>query len=347
VSYFWGLFSWIWSKRKFLLITLLSAIFFFAWFFPFSDLSDFVTSNIALATRNQVYLQFENLKVSLLPSPNISAANVSVETPVLPALEASNMELAPSWTSLIFNLWTIKKAAGGDQEAAAKLGTRLGATISAEGLMGADVELKLRPGSTTEQGNERSKISLSIEKLSLADFQKWSDLPVKMQGTASLDSTVQMTPGMTEQPEGEIDLRISKFNMPASTVMVPLGEAIMPVSLPNLTLANVLLRGRISNGKVTIEEGTFGQSKDPLNGRIKGNLFVKFQTLGAQVVPLWGAYTLTVDLNVTRAIEKEIGFAFLIFDSAKTPTGSGSRYLFQASGNGFGPPPSIARINSF
>lgn len=347
MKYFWGLLGWIWSKRAFILVSSISALFFFTWFFPFSDLSDLVTSAVAKGTGNQIYLQFESIDLSLLPAPAVSAKNISVETPALPPLAAKWMKFSPSWISILMNVWTLKKAGGGDAEAAAKLTTRLGANISAEGLLGADAELKLRPGSTSEQGSERSKVSLFVEKLNLSEFQKWSDLSMKMQGQASLDTTVQFTPGFVEQPEGEVDLRVSKFYLPASTLMVPYEGAVMPVNLPTLTLANVVLRGRLVGGKFTIEEGQFGQAKDSIYGRIKGNIALRIQANGPQIQPQFGAYNFTVDLNTTKAVEKEIGFAFLLFDSAKTPTPSGSHYLFNASGQGFGPPPSIARVNSF
>lgn len=347
MSYLWTSLGWLWSKRKFFLVSLISSAFFFAWFFPFSDLSDLVTSTVARATNSQVYLQFETMDLNLLPAPAISAKNISIETPALPALEAKWMKLSPSWISILLNAWTIKKASGGDAEAAGKLGTRIGVNIAAEGLLGADVELKIRPGTASEQGQDRSKVSLAVEKLNLAEFQKWSDLPVKMQGQASLDTTVQFTPSLSEQPEGDIDLRVSKLNLPASTIMVPFDGAVMPVNLPNLTLDNVVLKGRLVGSKFIIEEGTFGKSKDPIYGRIKGQLGLKLMVQGPQVQPQFGAYNFTVELNSTKAVEKEIGFAFLLFDNAKIPTSMGSKYLFTASGQGFGPPPTITKINSF
>jgi hypothetical protein len=347
VSYLWTTLGWIWSKRKFLLVSLISALFFFAWFFPFSDLSDVVTTAVARSTNGQIYLQFETMNLNLLPTPAISATHVSVDTPMLPALQAKWMKFSPSWTSLIWNIWTIKKAGNGDAEAAAKLPTRIGASISAEGLLGADIDVKIRPGSTGDQGVERSKVSLFVEKLNLNDVQKWYDLPVKMQGTASLDTTIQFNPAFLDQPEGDIDLRIKKFNLPASTIMVPMNGAALPINLPTLTLENVILRGRLSGGKLIIEEGSFGQSKDPISGRIKGEIGMRLQNLGQQVIPQFGAYNLKVELNTSRMVDKEISFAFFMFDNAKTPTATGSHYLFTASGNSFGPPPQITRIGSF
>ena len=347
MRFFWAALGWIWSKRKFIAITLASALLFFAWCFPFSDLSDVVTSQVSRGSGGQIYLQFESMDLNLVPAPAISAHGVSVETPALPALQAKWMKISPSWLSILFNLWTIKKASGGDPEAAAKLGTRIGVSIAAEELLGGDVDLHIGPGSSTDQGGERSKVSLAIDKMNLNDVQKWSDLPVKMSGELNLDTTVQFSPGFTDQPEGEIDLRVKKFNLPASTLMIPFEGAMMPVNLPTLTLENVVLRGRLGGGKFMIEEGTFGNNKDPLFGRIKGQVGIRLMPLGGRVVPQFGAYSLTVDMTASKAVERDIGIAFLLFDQAKTPTPTGSRYLFQANGQGIGANPSIQRVGNF
>jgi hypothetical protein len=119
------------------------------------------------------------------------------------------------------------------------------------------------------------------------------------------------------------------------------------MNLPTLTLANVLLKGRMTNGNLMIEEGTFGASSDPIHGRIKGQLGLRFLSTGMSVVPQVGAYNLTADLNVNAATQKEIGIAFLLFDSAKTPTPTGFRYLFRAQGAGLGGIPQITRLSAF
>lgn len=343
----WKVFGWLWGKRVFFAVSLLSALFFFAWLFPFSDLSDVVTTMVARGTGNQIYVQFDTLDLNLLPVPAVSAKNVSVDTPALPSLQAKWMKFSPGWGSILFNIWSIKKAASGDAEAAAKLSTRVGATIAAEGLLGGDVDLKIRPGSATDKGDERSKVSLAIDKMKLGELQKWSDLSVKMEGQASMDATVQFVPGFTDQPEGEIDLRIKKFNMPAGVYMAPTDTGAMPINYPTLTMENVVLKGHLVGGKFFIDEGTFGQSKDPINGRIKGNFMVRLNSMGGQIVPQFGAYNFTVDMNASNQVYKEAGFAFFILDNTKSQTASGYHYLFTAVGPGIGMPPQITKADRF
>jgi type II secretion system protein N len=334
----------------FLLVTLVSTVLFFAWSFPFGDLSDLATSAVARATGNQVYLQFKTMNLNLVPVPSVSASEVSVETPALPALEAKWLKFSPNWFSLLFNVWTLKKAASGDVEAAQKMQTRFGASIAAEGVLGADIDLNLGSGSKSESGKERSRVSLAIDKLSLSQARKWADLSLDMSGEASFDTTMQFTPGFADQPEGEIELHVNKFNLPGSTIMIPWEGAMLPITLPTLTLSNVVIKGRLVGGSLIIEDGSFGQSKDPINGRLKGQMALRLMPMGQSVSPQFGPYNLTVDLNTSRQIDKDLGFAFFILNSAKNETANGSHYLFRAQGQGMGPqygPPSIQRIPSF
>jgi len=347
MNHFWAALAWVWRRKIFFGTTLAAALFFFVWFFPFGDLSDFVTSAIARGTNNQIYVQFETMDLHLLPQPSISAKNVSVESN-LPPLGASWAKITPSLFGVIFSLPTVMKAMGGDPEAAAAISSRLGLSVAAEDILGGDLSLSLGGGQKSEKGAARSRVNLALEKINLNELQRWSDLSVKMQGQLSVNSELQLTPDFSEPPDGEYDIQVSKFAMPAATVMIPMGEANLPVNVPTLTLANVVLKGRLAGGQLILEEGTFGQSKDPLFGKIKGQIALRLVANGGAVTPVFGAYNLTVDLNTTQMVEKELGFAFFTLGSAKTPAaGGGARYLFRASGNGIGYVPNITRINSF
>lgn len=346
MTYVNAIFGWLWRQRAFMLTTIVSALLFFVWIFPFSDLSIFVTTTVARATGNQVYLQFETMDLHLLPQPAVSATGVSVDTG-MPTLQAKWAKITPSLLSAVLNLPSLLQAQG-DPATSRALLTKFGVSVDAEDILGGDISLSLKPGKKSEAGNERSRVQLAVENLNLKAVQEWSDLSVKMQGQANLETDVLFTPSWQEQPEGDYLIQISRFNLPASTVMVPMGEASMPINLPTLTLANVTLRGRLVGGNLMIEEGSFGQASDPVHGRIKGQLGLRFQPMGNAVTPILGSYNLTVDLNTNAAIQKELGFAFLLFDSAKTPaSGGGARYLFRAQGSGTANPPAITRLSSF
>ena len=77
--------------RKLLLIDLFkyhklkmaSAVLFFllifAWIFPFSDLSDFVTNFVSTQTRGQVFVQFNRLDFGFLPTVSIEGEDILLD----------------------------------------------------------------------------------------------------------------------------------------------------------------------------------------------------------------------------------------------------------------------------
>ncbi len=338
--------AWIWDRKLFFGVIFGSAALFTLWLFPFNDLSDAVTSMVARSTNNQVYVQADELHLHVFPQPAISADNVKIET-VLPTLEAQWAKVTPSLFSLIFNLPTIMKASSGDQVAARSLGSRLGVSVSAEGLLGGDFELRIGSGKKNEQGQERSRVALALEEVNLKEVQQWAGLPLSLQGRADFHTDMLFTPDFQDQPEGEFELKVAKFSIPAGTVQIPFEGAMLPISLPSLTLANVTFRGRLVGGNLFIEEGIFGQSQDPLYGRIKGQIGLRLIPTGQGLAPQFGQYNLTVDLTTNATVQRELSFLFLPLESAKTPTSDGGgKYLFKMAGQ-IGAFPSVTRISTF
>lgn len=337
-------FGWLWRRKLFFGVMLGSALLFFVWFFPFSDLSQVMTTQVALATQNQVYVQSETLDLHFLPTPAISATDLSIETS-LPPISASWAKFTPGLMSMLLNIRSAMRM-GQDPEAAKQVMANVGFSFDAEGLFGADVDLSMGAGKKSEGGKDRSRISLAMEKLNLGQVRDWADLQVKFQGKADVETEFNFTPDFAEQPDGDYDIKISKFNMPASTVMVNMNGFDVPFNVPALTLENVTLKGRVTNGTFTIEDGQFGQSKDPLQGRIKGQMGLRFQPSGAGMPAILpGSYQFNVDLTTTPAYYKEIAILFdFIQNGRQSPTGY--RYIFRMQGPGFGPPPTITRLSS-
>lgn len=343
MKYFWGALGYIFRNKMFVAVALGSTLFFFILFFPFSDLSNAVTSAVASATGNQVYLQAESINLHLLPQPAVSATNLSLETN-LPRLEAQWAKVTPSIFSILFSLPTVIQAARGNPEASRALPSKIGLSVDAEGILGGELSVKLRSGSKSEQGRERSRVSLTLESVGLKDVQEWAGLDVPMTGKADVESDVAYVPSFEEQPEGDYQIEIDKFVLPASNVPTPMG----PLAVPTITLAKVVLRGRLVGGNLIIEEGQFGQSNDPLYGRIKGQMAMTLQPMGPNIVPNFGAYNFTVEINANALILRDLSIAFILLDSAKeSAPGGGAKYLFRATGQGLGPPPSINRVSTF
>lgn len=338
----------IWDQKIFVALVLFFTGLFAVLLFPFNDLSDAVTSAIAKQTNNQVYVQAGELNIHLLPTPSVSAKDLKVET-ALPAIEATWAKITPSMWSLITSLPTVIKAAMGNQEAARDLGSKIGVSISAEGVFGGEASLSLGAGKKAESGIARSRVTMSLEEINLKDVQRWADLSVNMQGRANFATDMQFSQDFQEQPEGDYELQLAKFVMPEGTVQVPMGEASFPLKLPTLTLQNVVLKGRMSAGKFIIEEGMFGQSQDPVYGRIRGQVDVRILPQGGAMVPQFGQYDLTVDLSTSPEIQKDptLALAFAPIDKVKQAgQNGGAKYTFKANGV-IGAFPNITRIDTY
>ncbi len=76
---------------------------------------------------------------------------------------------------------------------------------------------------------------------------------------------------MQTQPEGEFSVRVANFELPAGPVMTQMG----PINLPTIVMKNVVFKGKLSNGNLVLDEGTFGQAGEPAHGRIKGQIGVR------------------------------------------------------------------------
>lgn len=334
-------FGWLWRKKAFFALVSASALLFFIFVFPFGDLSDAVTSQIARNTNNQIYLQFEDLELSVIPAPAVAATGVSADLLTLPTLNVQFLKLRPAYLSLLFSPLKLIKAVRGDLESAMYTAVLALAHVRADGILGGDIDLDLSP-EKAEQGAITTRADIEIDELDLNRLQEWSALPVKLQGKLSADLELRVNTSMQEQPEGEFSVKVSKFTLPAGPVMTAMG----PINLPTISMNNVLFRGRLVNGNLMLEEGTFGQAGEPAHGRVKGQLAMRIQNMGGQMVPQMGQYNLTVDLNLTSNFEKELGFAFLL-DSYKTPVQGGNRYLMRIQGTDFMNPPLITRVSSF
>ena len=91
------------NRHKLKLVVLsLSTTIFLLLLFPFNDLSDLVTTQVAKMTNNQVYVQFDDMRLSVLPTPGVALDNVYVETPTLSGLKAQEVVATPSIRALIF-----------------------------------------------------------------------------------------------------------------------------------------------------------------------------------------------------------------------------------------------------
>ncbi len=304
-------------------LCLFSTLIFIVLLFPYDDLADLLTTQIAMNTQNQVYVEFDKLGLGLFPTPSLSMKNVRLETAMFPSIKTDSLELSPSISSLL----TFKK----------------GFNASAEGFMGGDAYLSFREGEKTQEDVRKQIVYSEFEKINLGDLKKAMDLPIQLNGQATLEASATIDPNFTEQPDAELTLTGKDVQMPTSTVPTPFG----PMSLPGLKWSSVNLKGRLKGSKFIIDEGHLGGASDQFSGQVKGQMDVRFARRGNQVEPSLGAYDLRVELNVNKSIEKDLGLFLGFLDSYKSPMDGGNKYIFRATGARLGLTPNLSKLSSF
>jgi type II secretion system protein N len=298
-------------------VMLMSAIVFLLVLFPFDDLSDLISSQVSKVTNNSVYLQFDRLKMSLFPQPGMKLDNVFIEAARVPAITTSELVITPSISGLIQ-----QKPFG---------------HVSAKGFLKGDVDLQVSKGSRSDNGVERQKVELKVKKMSLHDLRELANLPVLLKGQLSLETTALADLSFQEQPEVELTLNINQFELPPSNVNTPMG----PLTLPDLKISSVELKGRLAAGRFIIETGTIGKSSDELSGTIKGNIGLTINNNGGRFAPQVGAYNFDIDLKTKRTFQDRAALFLTFIDGFKTPLADGSQYKFKVSATNPMMPPQI------
>lgn len=305
------------SKGKIFVLLLSTLIFIFV-LFPFDDLSDLISSQVSKVTNNSVYVSFEKLKMSLFPTPGVKMDQVYIESIRTPALSAQELVITPSISGLIQ-----QKPYG---------------QVSAKGLLKGDVDLQVGKGTRTENGLERHRVEVSAKKVSLHDLRELANLPILLKGEIDLQSTVLADITFQEQPDIEVDLKINKFELPPSNVNTPMG----PLTLPDLKLTSVELKGRLAAGRFVIENGTIGRPGDELQGTIKGDIAITIVNRGGGFGQQIGAYNLNIDLRAKKSFQDRAILFLGFLDGYKTPTADGGQYKFRVSATNPMMPPSIS-----
>jgi len=310
------------NHKKTMLLSLASAGVFTILLFPYGDLSDLITEKIAESSQNQIFLRFDDLGVGILP-PSIKMSNVSVASSFLPTLKAGALYLAPSVTGFL----TFKP----------------GFSASIDEVMDGDIHLTYRSGKKVSDRVQMQQVLLELSKIDLKNFSQFASLPVALEGSMNTDLDAQLDPTFIEQPFGDLALHIKKFRLPSSTVPTPIG----PTALPSTEFSNIRIKSRLNSGDLVIEEGQFGSSSEPVNGRFKGHVNLRFNRQGSQLVPQWGSYQFKIDFSFNRGAEKDFGIFLSLLDNYKTVTGSGSRYALTLTGNSFYEPPTMTPLGSY
>lgn len=282
--------------------------------FPYDDLSDYVTTQISAATAQQVYVRFDSMDLDVLPAPGVHMEKVSVETPSFPRLEMAELTLAPSIRSL--------------------LSFRPGVAATARDFFGGDVFLRTKTGKVDGQQN----VFLESQELSLQKLSKFLKTPVPLKGRLRLNTQMDLDLTMASQPEGDIQLGLDEFQVVSANVPTQLG----PINIPDVRISTVSVAGRLSDGRLIIEEAQLGKAGDDISGKVKGEVALRLESAGGTVRALPGAYNLDLDLVVSKGLSEKAGLLLLLLDSYKRADPAGHRYAVRLQGTNFASPPKVS-----
>lgn len=309
-------------QKKSIMIISISSTIFTLLFFPYNDLSDYITQMIAKKSQNQVFVQFDELGIGFFP-PSLKMSNVALDTPFFSTLKAGALYLAPSIAGLLaFNP---------------------GFTASIDEVMKGKINVSYRGGSKVDNKIPMQKIDLNLSRMDLKELSKFADLPVRLEGQVFTDLNALVDLTFIEQPNGELNIQIKKFHLPASTIPTMLG----PASLPSTELSIIVLKCHLKNSDLVIDEGQFGAPGEPLNGRFKGRVGLRLNNMDNRLVAEWGDYQFKIDMQLDHTAEKNFGLYLSFYDRYKTLTGSGSRFALTLSGSNFQSPPTAAPLGTY
>ena len=248
--------------------------------FPYEDLGDWVTVKVSELTQKQFYLQFEKMGFTLFPQPGLEFEKVYFESTLSPSMQVGALTIAPS----IHGLLTLKP----------------GVTIYAKNFLNGDLSLSTRGGEKTAKGDRKQILQFDLQNVRLQEILKLVEAPISFNGAVKGDTELTIDPGFSDQPVGKIELRIEKFHLPPSSVATPFG----PMNLPEIKVSFVTVKCRLVSGELYIDSLQIGDSKDELNGTVKGQMQLSLLKRGIQITPQLGRFDFNIDVSTVQRLEK-------------------------------------------
>lgn len=324
MKYLRDLIDFLKNNKKKVFIGLVAYFIFLFLLFPFSDLGSYVTTQVARLTQNQVFLKFNELHFSLLPSPGLELTDVKVQGLQFPPLSTDSLTVSPSIAGL--------------------LSFKPGVSLDAKGLFDGDVSLTTRGGSSATSGAMKQNITLDAEGVELSKISTTLGLPMNLEGKMTLDSDAVIDPSFSEQPDAQVDLKAVRINLTSASIPTPIG----PLALPDTKLQELVLKGQMVKGELNIEKAQIGTPSDELFAQIRGTMNLNFQSAGGQVGVNPGPFDLTIQIKTKPSYQSKAGLFLGFLDAyKKSESPQGREYIFKVSGQNFYAPPRMTPANSF
>ncbi|MCB0394801.1 MAG: type II secretion system protein GspN [Bdellovibrionales bacterium] len=293
------------SSLKMIPVVLLFGVFFFFVLFPINDLKDRVISLVSEGSQNQVYLQFEEMNLDIVPTPGMTLTEVEVDAVGFESIKADSVSVRPTIGTLLTGWMTNK----------------VGGTAVMSGIFGGEAKVY---GKVIDPSPENFSIEYD---LNLADTQigsviKWLPVDGNLQGSlnaessGTLDLTYKTQPNLTFKAEAS-SLKIVSLSFPT-----PLG----PFTLPPMKVNQFVLAGNWQEGVLNLEDVRIGKDRDDLEGTIKGT--VNLRMVNGRVMP--EKYNLSFRFKISSGIQNQFGAILEGLGISKFK--SGENYSFKAEG---------------
>lgn len=302
------------NELKFHILVGFFSIFVFVFLlFPFDDLTDLASSQIAAATQNRVFTQFEGLDVSLFPTISAEATKAHIEIAGVPL--PIKAEFVRVWPSVFA---AIRQRAEGH--------------LRMEGFYNGNIDIRLRDGGVSDRGSQRQNVVFDTEGIqigSLIEAAKLS-LPLDIKGLLTLKSSGVIDMGFTEEPQFDADIGLASFqSLPFSLDMQGMG-----LSVPGLKLSEVSIKAKLNAGRLELEQVRLGKAGDDLQMTVKGTMVL--QMTQGQQRPHIGQYSFDIDLTPSASFLRGGGADFLTILGSLMGRMSDNpgRMRFNVSGNG-------------
>ena len=321
----WILGNWI----KLFIFTPLMTILFLFIIFPFSDLKDVVTGVVADATRNSVFLTYDDAGLSLSNGLGLKVDGVQVEVSALPPIKLNSASFAPSISAIT---------------AKAPLGS-----IGLSGLFRGDLSGNL---GTVKSGNDQFfAVETSADKIQLksllgyvkkANLVNSSFLPPSVLGDLNFDLKATVDPSANVQPQGELRGVINKLNLESFTLsMKQRGGFTIDIEIPSLKFSKVNVVATMQEREVKITEVRMGEGNDGLKILMTGTMVAGLDKRGKAVQFSTGAFDFEFNMEfLTKAlndpdIQNFYNYVDLGLSKCKTRTANGVRYKFRLAARSF------------
>lgn len=307
--------------KIFFISTLPAFLLFTVLFFPFSDLSDLVTTQVYKMTGNQVYLEFKELGLNVVPTPGVSLEKVKLETPILQNIKLNSLNIRPS----ILGLISLKP----------------GVSISGDGFFGGDISLSTKGGDKNEKGELKQQINLELDSIQLQEIASQFKLPVGLEGKASLELGAQIDPIMKEQPEGDIELTAKPFKIKGGNINTGMMGDIV---LPAINLSQASLIGNFKQGKLKIKKIVLGKDSDEVQIKIDGDFSLRVTPFGGRSPISPGPYALNLNISASQEFQQKFGLYLTFIEHFKKNSGNRTLYNFKLSASGVKMPPKMEAL---